>query len=208
MTNSEAQALSKCFLETGNPQAFNELWRRTVHMASPYKFFDPTGARTEEDFLQITKIALVKALQSFDPERGSTLLSWIKTLMRQGLIREVRRIKRSNRLGYKISWDAPQALGTRTLEEQIYKQLAASDSYQPVPIQWSEQLYWTIVADVERRIKYDILVSKCYSAKLVFPNLSRTLLAEALGVSRSALSKYFNIIRDSIALASRKYSTI
>ena len=50
MTNKEAKVLVLEFKETGSCSVFDELWSSTVMMVNPYKYFDPSGARDEEDF--------------------------------------------------------------------------------------------------------------------------------------------------------------
>ena len=61
MTNEEAITLVKEFKQTGSSYVFEDLWSSTVMMVNPYKYFDPSGARDEEDFEQVTRIGLYQA---------------------------------------------------------------------------------------------------------------------------------------------------
>jgi DNA-directed RNA polymerase specialized sigma24 family protein len=210
MTNERALQLADKFLKKNDSQAFEELWSSTVNMVEPYKYFDPTGARDQEDFLQATRVGLWQALQTFKEGKGSTILTWIRMRMTQLIIKELRAINRTTRLGYKISLDttihAPHQDMTPSVERMIYQQLVSSDSYQAATLEWSEELYWTIVADVERRLKRNIRLIKVFRIKLAFPHISRGTIARMLTISRPAISGYFETIRNCIGLATTKYA--
>ena len=105
MTNKEALFLANEFKKTQSSEAFEELWSGTVMMVDPYKYFDPTGARDSEDFLQMTRIGLWKAIESYEDGHGATILSWIRRRMTQLIIQELRKVVRTTRLGTKISLD-------------------------------------------------------------------------------------------------------
>jgi len=204
MKNSEAIKLAKKFLETHDSLAFEELWSSTVNMVQPYKYYDPYGARTTDDFLQITKIGLWEALLSFKEGRGCTLLTWIRMRMEQVLVKEVRKISSSN-IGYKLSLDQPAAYYTDdqavTIEQQIYAQLAEHGYYPDAVEEWSEDLYWQIVTAVANRISYNRPLSKCYGLKLAFPMITRKAIAKIIGSSKPAVSQYFCSIRRFISIA-------
>jgi len=215
MTNNEALKLTKEFLKTQDSRIFEYLWSSTVNMVQPYKYFDPSGARDEEDFLQATRIGLWEALNSFEENKGSTILSWIRMRMTQLLIKELRRCNKGNespgKLGYKISLDTSiyedsYDDSTPSIEALIYKQLIASDSYQAATLEWSEELYWTIIADVKQRIKYNRRLVKVFKLKLAFPDISRNTISRMLNVSRPALSGYFETIRSCISLSTEQHA--
>ncbi len=208
MTNKKATELANRFLETQDSQVFEELWSSTVNMVQPYKYFDPTGARTAEDFLQVTRIGLYEALQSFEVDRGSTLLTWIRMRMTQLLIREVRRINR-NSLGTKISLDQNVHLegseGHVTVEQMIYEELVGSELYQNACQEWSDDLYWRIIVAVSEKVSYNIPLAECFQLKLAFPNISRNTIAKILCISKPTISQYFSTIRRCISLAVERY---
>ena len=212
MTNERALQLADQFLKKNDSQAFEELWASTVNMVEPYKYFDPTGARDEEDFLQATRIGLWQALNSFREGKGSTILSWIRMRMTQLIIKELRAITRTTRLGHKISLDSSthpvsqQGDSYPSVERMIYQQLISSDSYQAATTEWSEELYWTIIADVEQRLKRNIRLVKVFRIKLAFPHITRDTIAKMLIISRPAISGYFETIRNCIGLATAKYA--
>ena len=212
MTNERALQLADKFLRQNDSQAFEELWSSTVNMVEPYKYFDPTGARDSEDFLQATRIGLWQALNSFQEGRGSTILTWIRMRMTQLIIKELRAINRTTRLGHKISLDnsihqvSQDGDSYPSVERMIYQQLISSDSYQAATVEWSEELYWTIIADVEQRLKRNIRLVKVFRIKLAFPHISRDTIAKMLTISRPAISGYFETIRNCIGLATTKYA--
>ena len=210
MTNERALQLADQFLKKNDSQAFEELWSSTVNMVEPYKYFDPTGARDSEDFLQATRIGLWQALQSFQEGKGSTILSWIRMRMTQLIIKELRAITRTTRMGHKVSLDSPisthQADSYPSVERMIYQQLISSDSYQAATVEWSEELYWTIIADVEQRLKRNIRLVKVFRIKLAFPHITRDTISKMLTISRPAISGYFETIRNCIGLATSKYA--
>lgn len=206
MNNSEALKLAKRFLATHDSLAFDELWASTVNMVDPYKYYDPHGVRTTEDFLQITKIGLWEALLSFEEGKGCTLLTWIRMRMKQVLIKEIRKITSSN-LGHKVRLDQPVLYETAvTIENQIYAQLAEHGYYPDAVDEWSEDLYWQIITAVADQLSYNRPLSKCYGLKLAFPGMSAKSVAKVIGSSRPAVSQYFSTIRRFISIAADQYA--
>ena len=80
MTNNEVTKLMLEFKETGNSSAFVELWENTHNLVRPYTYFDPSGARDVEDFLQITRIALWQAINSYNFDGEDDLYGFNSTL--------------------------------------------------------------------------------------------------------------------------------
>ncbi len=206
MTNQEALQMVKEFKETNDSSVFEELWSLTVGMVDPYKYYDPTGARTTDDFLQATRIGLLEAIGSYKEERGAQVLSWIKTRMTQLLIKELRQITRSSKLGHKISLDSPtfNPEDDRTIEEIIYHELIKSTSYQSMEDRWSEDIYKQIIAAVQERIKSERRILKVFQLKIAFPNITRETISKMLNISRPAISQYFQRIERLIELTSKK----
>jgi len=210
MTNEYAEELVYQFRETQSSIVFDELWKGTYLLADPYKYYDPTGARTSDDFLQITRIALIKAIRTYKSESKSTPLSWIRQVMHTALIREMRKCTSG---GYetKISWDGnsddSKHHSYSSIETLVYEQLARNELYQRSSQQWSEDLFWTIIADVMNRIEGNILLEKAFSLKLAFPHIQRKTIAKVLKVTRPTLSNYFSQIRNHIQLATEQYAT-
>ena len=132
MTNEEAIKLVDEFKETGSCYVFDELWASTVMMVNPYKYFDSSGARDEEDFEQLTRIGLWKAIETFDSERGSSILSWIRLRMQQALIKELRKMIRESKVGTKISLDSSIYIDNEnsgTVEQLIYQSMNEAEAY-------------------------------------------------------------------------------
>jgi len=208
MTNQEALKMVKEFKETNDSSVFEELWTLTVGMVNPYKYYDPTGARTSDDFLQVTRIGLLEAIGSYKEERGAQVLSWIKTRMTQLLIKELRQITRSSRLGHKISLDSsPRDFNgedDRTIEEIIYNQLIKNSSYQSMQEGWSEDIYKQIIAAVQEKIKSERRVLKVFQLKIAFPDITRETISKMLQISKPAISQYFQRIERLIELTSKK----
>jgi RNA polymerase sigma factor (sigma-70 family) len=204
MTNQEALSMVKEYKETKSSLVFDKLWTLTVNMVDPYKYFDPSGARTTDDFLQATRIGLLEAINSYQEERGAKVLSWIRTRMTQLLIKELRQITRSSKLGTKISLDSStrEEPDARTIEEIIYSQLVHQDSYQPIADAWSEEIYKQIIAAVEVKIKTELRVLKCFQLKIAFPDISRDTISKMLNISKPAISQYFQRIERLIELVS------
>lgn len=209
MTNQEAGKLAKQFLETGSSTAFEKLWSSTVNMIQLYKYYDPTGARTSDDFLQLTRIGLYQALNTFIEGKGSTILTWIRMRMEQMCIKEVRKITRKG-FETKISLDVNILLdrsnNRSTVEQLIYQELICSESYQQASVEWSEELYWQIITDVSDRIGYNYQILRCFNLKLAFPNISRDTISKMLKISRPTISHYFTRIRKCISLATAQYA--
>ena len=206
MTNEEAIKLVDEFKETGSSYVFDELWASTVMMVNPYKYFDPSGTRDEEDFEQITRIGLWKAIETFDAERGAKVLSWIRTKMQQALIKELRKMLRENKIGTKISLDDSIYIdndSNGTVEQLIYQSMKDSASYTR---NFDEDLYWKIYAEVEAKISRNRSLARVFYFKMAFPQASRETISQVFGLSRPCLSTYFNTIKTCIDIASRQYA--
>ena len=206
MTNKEAVILVKTFQETGSCSVFDELWSSTVMMVNPYKYFDPSGARDEEDFEQITRIGLYQAINTWEDGKGSSVLTWIRMRMHQALIKELRKITREGRLGHKISMDSSIFLeddSKSDVEQLIYKSLSETGGYNR---QFNEDLYWQIYADVEQKISKNRALAKVFYFKIAFPNATRETISKAFGLSKPCISTYFTTIKTCIDLAQKKYA--
>jgi hypothetical protein len=205
MENSTAIQLVEEFKRTQSSRSFEALWHGLNRLVSTHKYFDPTGARTVDDFNSAARIGLYEAINSFDAEGGSTFISWARMRMHQHLIKEVRKISR-DQSGNRVSFNQPFGDDPKALpvEEMIFAQLSAQGFYEEDTFE--HKLYWLIIFDVESRIKYNRKVLKCLHLKLAFPDISRDTLAKMLRVTKPAISTYFETIRECIIAASKKYS--
>ena len=206
MTNEEAIKLVDEFKETGSCYVFDELWASTVMMVNPYKYFDSSGARDEEDFEQLTRIGLWKAIETFDSERGSSILSCISLRMQQALIKELRKMIRESKVGTKISLDSSIYIDNEnsgTVEQLIYQSMDEAEAYNR---DFNEDLYWKIYAEVEAKVSRNRSLARVFYFKMAFPNASRELISKTFGLSRPCLSTYFNTIKTCIDIASKQYA--
>lgn len=206
MTNQEAVVLVKKFKDTSSSIAFDELWTSTVMMVNPYKYFDPSGARDEEDFEQITRIGLYQAINTWEEDKGSSILTWIRMRMQQALIKELRKMVRESRLGQKISLDQSVYLeddSKSSVEQLIYTSLNESVCYNR---QFNEDLYWQIYFDVEEKVSRNRALARVFYFKIAFPNATREIIAKAFGLSKPCISTYFTTIKTCIELAKNKYA--
>ena len=206
MTNEEAIKLVDEFKETGDSYVFDELWASTVMMVNPYKYFDPSGTRDEEDFEQITRIGLWKAIETFEVDRGAKVLSWIRTKMHQALVKELRKMIRESRVGTKISLDSSIYIdndSNGTVEQLIYESMNESEAFKR---DFDEDLYWKIYAEVEAKVARNRSLARVFYFKMAFPDASRELISKTFGLSRPCLSTYFNTIKTCIDIASKQYA--
>ncbi len=205
MTNEEAITLVDEFKKTNSSFVFEELWASTVMMVNPYKYFDPSGARDEEDFEQVTRIGLYQAINSYKPDHGSTILTWIRMRMHQMLVKEVRKMVRESRLGHKISLDTAyqESENSSPVEQLIYNQMKESENYSP---EFREELYWQIFADVEDKVSRNRQLAKVFYFKMAFPKATRSTISKMFGISRPCISTYFDTIRTCVTIATDKYA--
>lgn len=206
MTNEKAIKLVDEFKETGSSYVFDELWASTVMMVNPYKYFDPSGTRDEEDFEQITRIGLWKAIESYEVDRGAKVLSWIRTKMQQALIKELRKMIRESKVGTKISLDDSIYIdndSNGTVEQLIYQSMNDAEAFNR---DFNEDLYWKIYAEVEAKVSRNRSLARVFYFKMAFPDASRELISQTFGLSRPCLSTYFNTIKTCIDIASKQYA--
>jgi len=208
MDDKQARHLISEF-NSGNHKAFEDLFKATVGMTGIQKYFDPTGIRTKEDFEQVARIGLHRAIDTWDSKAGSSFLSWAKTLMSQSLIREVKSIQRGSdvKMGNSISFNTKADFdGEETqysIEEVYYKEFLQSGLYEP---EFNEDLYLQICAEVEEKLSHNIRLKKVFELKIMFPDMSRKTISKITGYSKPSISSYFNTINQLIQEVSKKYS--
>jgi len=208
MDDKQAQSLVNQYLD-GDNKAFEILFNKTVGMTGIRKFFDPTGIRTQEDFRQIAKMGLSRAIDTWDKKGGSSFLSWAKTLMKQSLIKEVKQIQRSSdtKLGNSIPFDNKSTFEGQetkyTLEEVYYQEFLESGLYTP---EFDEDLYMKICVEVESLISHNIRLKKVFELKMAFPDMTRNTISKITGYSKPSISDYFSTINKAIRDVSKKYS--
>jgi len=170
-------------------------------MVKPYTYFDPSGARDINDFLQITRIGLWQALNSYNEEGRSSLLTWIRMRMNQLLIKEIKRMVREPSYT-KVSIDevSERESDRRTIEEKFYEKFA-NRPFTEV----DEEIYYTIIQRVEENLGVNRMVVKVFQLKMVFPGMKRNTLADLVGTTKVTIGKYFQIIRDEIERVSKIY---
>lgn len=201
LNEQEAQELAEKS-RRGDSQAFERLWEGTHRMVDIARYYDPTGSRGREDFLQITKLATWKAVNSFKAGKGSSIKSWIRMTMEQMLYKEIKKIKRETPQTF-TDMDAPFPDGNGTMEQIIYERLAAAGSYQPIK-DFDDELYQAIIEGVRKRIRVNRSLLRCFDLKLENPTMERKEMSQLLGVSRPALSHYMDRIRTNINIVAQK----
>jgi len=208
MDEKSAQDLAHRY-HNGDSQAFDILFNKTVGMVKVNKYYDPTGARTKEDFIQATRIGLYKALGTWEKDKGSTLISWIRNQMTQYLIREIKSIQRSShtKMGTPMSIDGPSTFDGEetkyTIEEVYYQEFLDSGIYQQ---EFDQDLYTKICVEVQERIKNRRRVNRVFELKMAFPEMTRSTISKITGYSKPSISIYFDIINKAIREVSKKYS--
>ena len=170
-------------------KTFDEIWVLTKNMVNPAKYFDTTRARTLDDFNQVTREALWKALQSYNPEGGSTLLSWIRMKMGQHLIKELKKITRDMRVYEEgISLNGEYIEGGGELSSYI-------DIPQFDGVEIPEELIQEVILAVRVKLQNQPLILQVFDLKIVWPDISRGTIHTIMGLSKPTLSKYFTKIR-------------
>lgn len=196
---SKVETLVAQYKQTHDSETFEQIWVLTVRMVNPGKYFDPTKTRTIEDFHQITREALFEAIKTYQPGKGSTILSWIRMKMSQFLIKELKQISREMRLRKdQLELDKENTEGSSPIE------------YTPLPLLYGqeipEQIIYQVISEVKSRFANNILILQVFNLKLVFPNISRHTIHVMLGISKPTLSKYFRELKDTSIYVFKKYN--
>jgi DNA-directed RNA polymerase specialized sigma24 family protein len=201
ITEEEAQELARR-AKKGDSRAFEKLWSATHNMVDHTKYFDPTGSRNKDDFLQVTRLGAWKAVNTWKEGGGSTIKSWLRTLMSQALTKELRILKRETPQVF-TDLDQPLPDGSGTMEQIIFERLASQDSYQPLK-EFDSDLFDSIIAAVRKRINYNRVLVRCFDLRLEFPDMERKEMAKTLGISKPALSHHLDRIRTNIGIVANE----
>lgn len=181
---SHIDNLYKQYRANPTPLIFDQIWSLTKGMVNPNKYFDATKARTLKDFEQVSREALWKALSSYNPEGGSTLLTWIRMKMSQHLIKEVTRISREMRL-YKdsVCLNDEYGDGGELIDNMELNVIDGAD----LP----EGLIEEVIAEARVKLMSHPHILQVFDLKIVWPRISRRMIHVITDISKPTLSKYF-----------------
>ena len=195
----EIEKLVEEYSKTGSSAAFNKIYDQVKGMVKPHRYVDITGARTIDDFHAVARIGLYKALDSWDPEAGSTFLTWARMKMSQALIREMKAMNyQNNKTFISLNWTPDYVEGNSTVEDMIYASLKELGLYDRMDNDFDDDLYWQIVAKTEDLLKHNRRLLKTFQFKIAFPDASRELISKTLNIAKPTVSNYYEIIRQSI----------
>lgn len=160
-------------------------------------YYDPSHAREYCDFEQIAFTAVWEAVETFDKGKGSTITSWILTIVKQRLSREVRRITREHTEGDLHSHDLiSESKPDEEPDTLIYQQACNPDPFLGMKTFGGEDDFYAYVEEVEVHLaRMNLKLAKVFVIKLVWPNIDRKSLASIMSVSRMSISKYFKLMR-------------
>lgn len=196
---ANVEKLVQNYKKSPDSRTFEKIWAETVGMVNPKKYFDPTKARTIDDFNQITREALFEAIKTYNPSAGSTVLSWIRMKMSQFLIKELKKIGREMRI-----YEGELELDKENLSgdtPQEYTPLSMLDG-----AELPEEVINSVIQEVRAKLANNILILQVFDLKLVFPEISRHTIHLMVGVSKPTLSKYFNEIKNQCLICFKKYN--
>ena len=195
----EIEKLVEEYSKTRSSAAFNKIYDQVKGMVKPHRYVDITGARTIDDFHAVARIGLYKALDSWDPEAGSTFLTWARMKMSQALIREMKAMNyQNNKTFISLNWTPDYVEGNSTVEDMIYASLKELGLYDRMDNDFDDDLYWQIVAKTEDLLKHNRRLLKTFQFKIAFPDASRELISKTLNIAKPTVSNYYEIIRQSI----------
>jgi RNA polymerase sigma-B factor len=125
------EALLERFARTPTPHLREQVLRQHQGLAHALarRFFDPEGGEALEDLFQVAMLALVKALERYDPRLGLRF----STFATPAIVGELKRHFRDKAYGIKIpraQWERSHAIGRAT--EQLRARLGRSPSLHEV----------------------------------------------------------------------------
>jgi hypothetical protein len=160
-------------------------------------YYDPSHAREYCDFEQVALTGVWKAVNSYDSTKGSTVTSWILTIVNQRLSREVRLITREHTESGMHQHDIQSSIRPDDdLDTIIFQQARDPDIFEGVKPGIDEDEFYQYINEVEEKLlRVNVKLAKLFIIKLIWPNIDRQSLATMLKVSRMSISKYFKIMR-------------
>lgn len=147
MTNEELAAR----IRQGERELLPELWaavEKFVAMKAKQRAFqlDSYGGVTDEDLIQCGFLALLDAVETFDPEAGANFISWYAYYLRSAFAQAAGyRTKKRDPLNTADTLDAPMSEDDgRTREDYLESDWAAEDYQDAERRIWLEQLRDTV----------------------------------------------------------------
>lgn len=173
----------------GNSYAFDKIWVKAKHLINFSKYYDPSGARSREDFEAIARakcfISLFGDGVVWEPNKGYTVISWIRNCMLRAILREVKTIKKEVRC-YSLDLLSEDGLHESTLKDTASQHDNLEDTEQI-------QLYcYSIHAKLSANYKK---AKNAYHLRLAFPNISVKTISGILKVSKAQCYLYLAIVK-------------
>ena len=189
----------------GNTRVIVPVWNTIKGATKLYILFDGSGCLTKDDFESAGMIGCKKGLDTFKPDGGSKITSWLIQLSNQSMIRELKYIPMfKNEEGGRSVFTIPlsrfdlhdiDGLKNAHFIDLLFSKISASfeptfifDDFQKLVVdEILEMLY-----GMNRRIH------KFLEFKLANPDVDGPTCARRLSINQTSYNKYMKIIRSTL----------
>jgi len=209
MAESKEEIMLKKYLQEyqqGNSSILHKALNIIRGIVKLENYYDPSGSRTFADFEQVALIGIWKSFESYQEGKGSSLLSWTSTIIKQHLSKEVRMITREKTETTQHFSQIEKIKDLEDSENYIFS-VSSDNKIFNGRLDMDEKLYLSYIFEVESNLsRINLKLVSVFDIKLIWPNIDRSVLASIFRVSRMSISKYFKLIRKVMENVYQKYS--
>ncbi|MFW9951005.1 MAG: hypothetical protein ACFFKA_12885 [Candidatus Thorarchaeota archaeon] len=185
LTNEELIAFINRYKIQQNEKEFLYYFEQIKKYLKLYKYKDPSGILTTQDFEIIALEGFWKAINKYDESRWDNAISWCFHIVKQQILRELKKTYKKEKT----------ILNSHMMEDLEIESYELEDK-EDVKI----ETYKKYISDVQSLCSVleveSVKASKAFQLRLAFPSISRTSIAKILGFRRrNGLAKIVRIIR-------------
>lgn len=189
--------------KSGDTRVLVPVWESIKGATKLYRLFDASGCLTRSDFESAGLIGCKRALDTFKPDGGSKLTSWLIQLSNQSMLRQLKHIPTfKDETGQRFvstiplsRFDSHRVDDTKNAHfiDLLFSRISAS--FEP-----------TFILDDFQKLVVENVMSTLYSKnrrihkflqfKLDNPEIDGPTCARKLGINQTSYNKYMRIIRE------------
>jgi hypothetical protein len=191
--------------KSGNTRVIVPVWHQIKGATKFYSLFDGSGCLTKGDFESAGLMGCKRGLDTYKPEGGSKITSWLIQLSNQSMIRELKHVPMfKNEEGERTILTIPLSrfdlhdsdnLKNAHFIDLLFSKISAS--FEP-----------TFILDEFQKVVIEKLLGRLYNMnrrihmflqfKLAHPDVDGPTCARRLSINQTSYNKYIKIIRENL----------
>lgn len=199
--NEESLLISYHEYKGGNNRVIVPIWNSIKGATRLYTLYDASGCLTKDDFESAGIIGCQRGLDTYLPEGGSKITSWLIQLSNQSMLRQLKFIPTVKKDGERILTSIPLSrldqhdsddLKNAHFIDLLFSRI--SSSYEPTFI-FDEFQDYIIKKTIKLLNNLNRRISRFLEFKLQHPEIDGPTCARMMKLNQTSYNKYMNVIR-------------